>query len=73
MTNRELSELCMHYILHTDTTSGPALEAMYLDYQADFMTTADMAGHAELSLDLLEAALSYGKEFHTRPEGVNNV
>jgi hypothetical protein len=35
---------------------------MYLDYEQDFLTTANMAEHAELDLDLLEVALSYGKE-----------
>ena len=73
MTNQELSTICMQYLLHTNGTAGARLETMYLEYQEDFMTTIDMAGHAEIDLDLLEAALSYGKEYHTRPEGVNNV
>jgi len=73
MTNKELSALCMRYLLRTDDTAGPQLEAMYVDYEQDFMTTADMAGHAELSLDLLEAALSYGKEVLEAKQGASHV
>jgi hypothetical protein len=62
MTNRDLSTLCMDYLLRKDTQAGPRLAKMYLDFTEDFLTTAQTAEHAELDLDLLEVALSYGKE-----------
>ena len=64
MTNRELSTLCMDYLLRRDAQAGPQLAKMYLDFAEDFLTTAQAAEHAELDLDLLEAALSYGAEVH---------
>jgi hypothetical protein len=69
MTNRDLSTLCMDYLLRRNTEAGPRLAKMYLDYNQDFLTTANMAEHESLDLDLLEVALSYGKDYQQDTKG----
>jgi hypothetical protein len=69
MTNRDLSILCMDYLLRRTTQAGPQLAEMYLDFTEDFLTTAQTAEHAELDIDLLEVALSYGKDYQQATKG----
>jgi len=75
MNNKQLSNLCLAYERQECTTSGPKLEELYLDYFNNYLTPQVFCEHLGndspdgLVLDLVEHALSLGREYNHRKRG----
>jgi len=69
MTNKQLAAICLYHERDNNLVCAEVLEQLYLDFFNDYLTTAQYAEHGELELNLVEHALSLGREYNHKMRG----
>lgn len=62
MNDKQLSSICLGHEHDKSTTCASVLEQLYLDFVGDMLSTEQLAEHAEISLNVIEHALSLGRD-----------
>ena len=69
MNDKQLAAICLGHTRDTNVNCSLVLEQMYLDFFNDYLTTAQYAEHGELELNMVEHALSLGREYNHKMRG----